>query len=49
MQEHCSEEIIIHRLKQYVTEFKDSIYKCEEQLEAYACHFALINSDLPYW
>ena len=38
MQEHCSEEIIIHRLKQYITEFKDSIYKCEEQLETYTCH-----------
>ena len=37
-QEHCSEEIIIHRLKQYITEFKDSIYKCEEQLETYTCH-----------
>ena len=38
MQEHCSEEIIIHRLKQYITEFKDSIYKCEEQLGTYTCH-----------
>ena len=38
MQEHCSEEIIIHRLKQYIAEFKDSIYKCEEQLETYTCH-----------
>ena len=38
MQEHCSEEIIIHKLKQYISEFKDSIYKCEEQLEIYTCH-----------
>ena len=38
MQERCSEEIIIHKLKQYISEFKDSIYKCEEQLENYTCH-----------
>ena len=38
MQERCSEEIIIHKLKQYISEFKDSIYKCEEQLEIYTCH-----------
>ena len=37
-QEHCSEEIIIHKLKQYISEFKDSINKCEEQLEIYTCH-----------
>ena len=38
MQEHCSEELIIHKLKQYISEFKDSINKCEEQLEIYTCH-----------
>ena len=38
MQEHCSEEIIIHKLKQYISEFGNSINKCEEQLEIYTCH-----------
>ena len=37
-QEHCSEEIIIHKLKQDISEFEDSINKCEEQLEIYTCH-----------
>ena len=36
--EHCSEEIIIHKLKQYILEFENSIAKCEEQLEIYTCH-----------